>query len=92
MDVQRVKAVEESACISGDDGHKRFKERERHILPNALSPIIVLATLELPAAILVAASLPCLGPGARPSSPEWGAMLVDGRDSTRLAHRHSVIA
>lgn len=50
-----------------------------HILPNAMSPIIVLATLELPAAILIAAGLSFLGLGAQPPSPEWGAMLVDGR-------------
>ena len=57
----------------------------RHILPNALSPIIVLATLELPAAILVAASLSFLGLGAQPPSPEWGAMLVDGREYIQTA-------
>ncbi len=57
----------------------------RHILPNALSPIIVLATLELPAAILVAASLSFLGLGAQPPSPEWGAMLGDGREYIQTA-------
>lgn len=56
-----------------------------HVLPNALSPIIVLATLELPAAILVAASLSFLGLGAQPPSPEWGAMLVDGREYIQTA-------
>jgi peptide/nickel transport system permease protein len=57
----------------------------RHVLPNALSPIIVLATLELPAAILVAASLSFLGLGAQPPSPEWGAMLVDGHNYIQTA-------
>ncbi len=57
----------------------------RHILPNALSPVIVLATLELPAAILVAASLSFLGLGAQPPSPEWGAMLVDGHNYIQTA-------
>lgn len=56
-----------------------------HVLPNALTPIIVLATLELPASILVAASLSFLGLGAQPPSPEWGAMLVDGRAFIRTA-------
>lgn len=57
----------------------------RHILPNALSPIIVLATLDIPVAILVAASLSFLGLGAQPPSPEWGAMLVDGRTFMQTA-------
>ncbi|HVB65408.1 MAG TPA: nickel transporter permease [Nitrolancea sp.] len=57
----------------------------RHVLPNALSPIIVLATLELPAAILVAAGLSFLGLGAQPPSPEWGAMLVDGHNYIQTA-------
>lgn len=56
-----------------------------HVLPNALSPVIVLTTLELPAAILVAASLSFLGLGAQPPSPEWGAMLVDGREYIQTA-------
>jgi len=57
----------------------------RHILPNAMSPIIVLATLELPAAILVAAALSFLGLGAQPPTPEWGAMLVDGKEYIQTA-------
>lgn len=49
------------------------------VLPNVVSPIVVLATLEFPVAILAAASLSFLGLGAQPPSPEWGAMLVSGR-------------
>ncbi|HET7035432.1 MAG TPA: nickel transporter permease, partial [Thermomicrobiaceae bacterium] len=56
-----------------------------HVLPNALTPIIVLATLELPATILIAAGLSFLGLGAQPPSPEWGAMLVDGRSYIQTA-------
>lgn len=55
----------------------------RHILPNVLAPIVVLATLEFPVAILIAASLSFLGLGAQPPSPEWGAMLVAGREFIR---------
>ncbi len=51
-----------------------------HILPNVLSPIIVQATLRLATAILTAAGLSFLGMGAQPPSPEWGAMLSNGRD------------
>ncbi len=49
------------------------------VLPNVLAPIVILATLLFPVAILAAASLSFLGLGAQPPSPEWGAMLVAGR-------------
>ncbi len=49
----------------------------RHIVPNALSPIIVQSTLGIATAILNAAALGFLGLGAIPPDVEWGAMLVD---------------
>lgn len=49
----------------------------RHIVPNALSPIIVQSTLGVATAILNAAALGFLGLGAIPPDVEWGAMLVD---------------
>lgn len=49
----------------------------RHVVPNALSPLIVLATLGVATAILNAAALGFLGLGAQPPDVEWGAMLVD---------------
>lgn len=49
----------------------------RHIVPNALSPLIVQATLGVATAILNAAALGFLGLGAQPPDVEWGAMLVD---------------
>jgi len=55
------------------------------ILPNVLAPIIVLASLEFPAAVLVAAALSFLGLGAQPPTPEWGALLVNGRSYIRSA-------
>lgn len=54
-----------------------------HILPNALSPIIVLASLGIASSILSAASLSFIGMGAQPPTPEWGAMLSSGRDYLR---------
>ncbi|WP_404356159.1 ABC transporter permease subunit [Cytobacillus firmus] len=51
-----------------------------HILPNILSPIIVQGTLRLATSILSVAGLSFLGMGAQPPTPEWGAMLSDGRD------------
>ncbi|MDY0276003.1 MAG: ABC transporter permease subunit [Desulfomicrobium sp.] len=51
----------------------------RHILPNCLNAAIVLATLTLGDAILIAASLSFIGLGAQPPTPEWGAMIASGR-------------
>jgi len=58
-------------------GHLRILGR--HILPNALPPIIVYATLGMGTAVLQAAALGFLGLGAQPPQPEWGAMLSEGR-------------
>jgi len=51
----------------------------RHVLPNAMAPVIVQATLSLGFAILVAAGLGFLGLGVQPPTPEWGTMLGEGR-------------
>ncbi len=52
----------------------------RHILPNVLAPVIVLATLGVASAIIAGAALSFLGLGAKPPTPEWGAMLSTGRN------------
>ncbi len=52
----------------------------RHILPNAISPLLVLATLGVGTAILDAAALSFLGLGAQPPSAEWGSMLASERN------------
>lgn len=51
----------------------------RHILPNVVPPIVVLASLEMGGIILAVSALSFLGLGAQPPTPEWGAMLNDGR-------------
>ena len=51
----------------------------RHILPNVVPSVIVLATLELGGLILAISGLSFLGLGAQPPTPEWGTMLNDGR-------------
>ncbi len=51
----------------------------RHILPNVLAPIIVMATLTVGLAIVETAGLSFLGLGAQPPAADWGAMLADGR-------------
>jgi peptide/nickel transport system permease protein len=57
----------------------------RHMLPNVVAPVIVVATLGVAGAILTGAALSFLGLGAQPPSPEWGAMLSDGRSFLRQA-------
>jgi ABC-type dipeptide/oligopeptide/nickel transport system permease subunit len=52
-----------------------------HILPNAVTPLIVQATLGIASAILDAAALSFLGLGAQPPTPEWGLMLGEERNS-----------
>jgi peptide/nickel transport system permease protein len=51
-----------------------------HLLPNAMAPIIVYATLGVAGSLLTAAGLGFLGLGVQPPTPEWGAMLSDGRE------------
>jgi peptide/nickel transport system permease protein len=55
----------------------------RHILPNTVSPLIVVGSLDLGWNILAAASLSFIGLGAQPPTPEWGFMLSSGRDFMR---------
>lgn len=57
----------------------------RHLLPNILSPIIVVATIGVSIAVLSASALSFLGLGAQPPSPEWGAILAAGRDYFKRA-------
>ena len=57
----------------------------RHILPNALSPILVTATLGVAGAILTESALSFLGIGVQPPTPSWGNMLTSGKDYLEFA-------
>ncbi len=57
----------------------------KHIVPNIIAPFIVVTTLEVANAILLSATLSFLGMGAQPPTPEWGAMLNEGRRYIRTA-------
>jgi peptide/nickel transport system permease protein len=52
----------------------------RHILPNVLSSLVVVATLELARAIVLEATLSFLGLGIQPPTPSWGGMIHEGRE------------
>ena len=57
----------------------------RHVLPNVLAPLIVLATLGMAAAIITGSALSFLGLGIKPPTPEWGNMLAEGREFLQRA-------
>jgi len=57
----------------------------RHILPNALAPVLVAATLGVGAAILTESALSFLGIGVQPPTPSWGSILAVGKDYIEVA-------
>ena len=62
-----------------------FKIMLRHILPNILSPLIVIATVSMSFMILAEAGLSFLGLGVQPPTPAWGSMLSEGRTYFKIA-------
>lgn len=82
-----VLAVKEEDYVTADRalGVSGARILFRRVLPNALSPLIVQATLGIGTAILDAAALSFLGLGAQPPTPEWGAMLGAERNQVFTA-------
>jgi len=66
-------------------GASRTRIMLRHIVPNVMGPIIVLATLQLGRAVLLESTLSFLGLGVQPPTPSWGSMLADGRAQLDVA-------
>lgn len=66
-------------------GVSRIRIALVHLLPNCAAPIIVYATMAVAGAILTTAALGFLGLGVAPPTPEWGAMLSEGRKNMRQA-------
>ncbi len=81
LQVKQTPYIEAARAIGCADGQLI----RRHILPNVLTPVLVLGTLGIAGAILVGASLSFLGLGAQPPTAEWGAMLSQGRQFMRAA-------
>lgn len=76
LSVREWQFVEAARAVGA--GHTRVLVR--HVLPQTIPPVIVLATLEMGTLILALAGLNFLGLGVQPPTPEWGAMVNDGRD------------
>lgn len=66
-------------------GQTPMKVLLRHLLPNALTPILVRATLMVGTLILLESSLSFLGMGIQPPTPTWGNMVAEGRDALNQA-------
>ncbi len=81
LSVKEKDFVEAARALGASDARVMF----RHILPNVMAPVIVMATLGMAHVILAAAALSFLGLGAQPPIPEWGSMLNDGRAFMRTA-------
>ncbi len=68
-------------ALGASDGRVIF----RHVLPNALSPVLVSATLGVAGAILTESALSFLGIGVQPPTPSWGNMLIAGKQTLGTA-------
>ena len=87
LTVKDQEFIEAARAIGCHDGEIIFK----YIIPNAMAPIIVQATVGLAGAILSIAGLSFLGLGIQPPTPEWGAMLSNARQYIRDAWHVTVI-
>ena len=77
-----VLSIREREFVAGARarGNRPLRLLLHHVLPNALTPIIVVATLELAFMIIYESALSFLGLGVQPPTPTWGWMLADGRN------------
>jgi peptide/nickel transport system permease protein len=82
-----VLSVKEQDFVKASElmGVSRPRLVVRHLVPNVISPVIVLATMDMATVVLATAGLSFLGLGAQPPTPEWGTMLSEGRNYLRNA-------
>jgi peptide/nickel transport system permease protein len=66
-------------------GASKWRQVVRHILPNAIGPVIVAGTIEVSAAIIAESTLSFLGLGFPPDIPTWGRLLFDAKDQLDIA-------
>ena len=81
LSIKQLEYIEAVRSLGGRDARIVF----RHILPNILSPIVVIGTLEVAKIILMEASLSFLGMGVPPDVPTWGRMLSESREYMQTA-------
>ena len=81
LSLKQKEFVEAAHCV----GAPTFRIIARHILPNALSPVIVAATLGVGTAIITESTLSFLGLGFPPDFPTWGRMLYEAQDYIDLS-------
>ena len=73
-------------------GASTFRVVVRHILPNALGPVIVAGTIDVAAAIITESTLSFLGLGFPPDIPTWGRILFDAKDNLDVAPHWALFA
>nr|WP_198536161.1 MULTISPECIES: ABC transporter permease [Pseudofrankia] len=76
LKVRQATYVEAARSI----GARWYSVLGRHVLPNAMGPVLVLATLDFGVSVLAVSSLSFLGYGAAPPAPEWGTLISSGRN------------
>jgi oligopeptide transport system permease protein len=74
LSIKEKEFVESARAV----GSSHFKIVLRHLVPNALGPILITLTFGIPAAIFLEAALSYLGVGIQPPTPSWGVMIQDG--------------
>jgi peptide/nickel transport system permease protein len=76
LSLRRREFVEAARAI----GASRARIIVRHLLPNAIAPLMIQASFDLGSSIIAAAGLSFIGFGAQPPTPEWGVMISEGRN------------
>ena len=79
LTVREQEYIEAASIINA--GHARIIRK--HIIPNAISPLIVMITMSLGGSVLAGAGLSFIGLGVQPPIPEWGALISDARSFLR---------
>ncbi|HEX9078769.1 MAG TPA: ABC transporter permease [Desulfuromonadaceae bacterium] len=81
LSIREMDYIMAARCVGCSDRRLIF----RHILPNAVSPALVAATLGIAGAILTESALSFLGIGVQPPTPSWGNILTSGKDYIEFA-------
>jgi peptide/nickel transport system permease protein len=86
LTVREKEYIEAARAINAGNGRIIMK----HIIPNAIGPLIVQITMGVGACILAGSALSFIGLGVQPPIPEWGAMISDARNSMRQYPTHAL--